>query len=256
MMQRALLLAGFLLAGPLLLAAPARAADPECDTPATFTSLNAPLPHVAAKLAAGEMITVVALGSSSTAGAGASMPSNAYPSRLERLLPRYLPGLKLRVLNKGQNGEEIPQMLARFERDVAAEKPDLVLWQFGTNAILRNNGVSAFAQPMQDGIDRLKATGADVVLIDLQYAPMVLADPDHPAMQAMIAEAAQANRAGLFRRFAIMQHWVTSGQLNLAQQIGPDGLHHNDFGYHCLAKSLAKGLADATRQSLHRISKE
>jgi len=29
-------------------------------------------------------------------------------------------------------GEEAPQMLARFGRDVIAEKPDLVLWQVGS----------------------------------------------------------------------------------------------------------------------------
>lgn len=245
MKRLALLLAGaWLLAGGIK---SADAAGPECDTSPAFTALNAQMPHVAAKVAAGETVTVVAIGSSSTAGAGASQPANAYPARLERLMPRYLPGIKLRVLNKGRNGEEIPQMLARFESDVAIEKPDLVLWQFGTNAILRNNGIAAFAQPLQDGMRRLKAMGADIVLIDLQYAPRVLADPDYPAMQTMIAQTAESNQAGLFRRFAIMQHWAKSGQIDLTGQIGPDGLHHTDFGYLCMAKGLAKGLAQAVR---------
>lgn len=233
------------------LCGPALAADPECDTPEALTALHAALPRVAQKFAARQTVTVVAIGSSSTAGAGASQPGNSYPAKLERLWPRYLPGLQVTVLNMGRNGEEIPQMLDRFEADVAASKPDLVLWQLGTNAILRNNGIAGFAKPMQEGLDRLKSIGADIVLIDLQYAPLVLRDADHTAMQRMIADAASHNRIGLFQRFAIMKHWVESGQMNLAQQISPDGLHHNDFGYHCLAKGLARGLADATRRSLH-----
>ena len=34
-------------------------------------------------------------------------------------------------------------MLDRFERSIATEQPDLVLWQVGTNAVLRDNPETA-----------------------------------------------------------------------------------------------------------------
>ena len=46
------------------------------------------------------------------------------------------------MLNRGVDGEEAPQMLARFETDVIEEAPDLVLWQVGTNSVLRDHPVA------------------------------------------------------------------------------------------------------------------
>jgi acyl-CoA thioesterase-1 len=39
------------------------------------------------------------------------------------------------VLNRGIGGQEGPEELSRFESDVIAEAPTLVIWQVGTNAI-------------------------------------------------------------------------------------------------------------------------
>jgi hypothetical protein len=36
---------------------------------------------------------------------------------------------------KGVGGQEAPIELQRFDTDVIAEKPDLVIWQVGTNAV-------------------------------------------------------------------------------------------------------------------------
>ena len=51
------------------------------------------------------------------------------------------PGHEITVLNRGVNGEEAADMLARLDTDVIAEKPDLVLWQVGTNSVLRDKAV-------------------------------------------------------------------------------------------------------------------
>ena len=49
-------------------------------------------PVVEARLDPGRPLTIVALGSSSTEGAGASGPQASYPARLEALLRAALPG--------------------------------------------------------------------------------------------------------------------------------------------------------------------
>src|SRR5436853_2322136 len=87
-----------------------------------------PLPRTARLLASGKPIKIVALGSSSTYGAGASTSSASYPSRLAEELSRHFPGHEITVLNRGVNGEEAANMLARLDTAVIAEKPDLVLW--------------------------------------------------------------------------------------------------------------------------------
>src|SRR6185312_1463932 len=112
---------------------------PACNGPTGFTRLQEPLLRTSLALTAGDPLVIVAIGSSSTAGVGASSPAASYPSQLEADLRARFPGVPITVLNRGIGGEEAPQMLARFDRDVIAEKPDLVLWQVGTNGVLRDH---------------------------------------------------------------------------------------------------------------------
>src|SRR5687767_10734974 len=105
-----------------------------CDAPAELVRLDHPLPRTERRLAAGLPLTIVAIGSSSTAGAGASSPAMSYPSRLEVELRQQFPRQEIRVINQGANGEDAREMLARWDESVVANNPDLVIWQVGTNS--------------------------------------------------------------------------------------------------------------------------
>ena len=149
--------------------------SPQCSAPKELARLERPLTRTGRLLAAGLPIRIVAIGSSSTAGAGASSPDASYPSRLAAELADRFPDHEITVLNRGVNGEEASDMLARFETTVIAERPDLVLWQVGTNTVLRDNPVAPTSSLIEKGIMQLKAAGADVILIDPQFAPKVIA---------------------------------------------------------------------------------
>ena len=69
-------------------------------------------------------------------------------------------------------------MLARFERDVFAEKPDLVLWQVGSNSVLRDQPLAAAGALIREGLKQLRDAGADVILMNPQYAPKVITKHD------------------------------------------------------------------------------
>ena len=171
---------------------------PSCAVPTDLTRLERPLARTARKLAAGEKLTIVAIGSSSTAGAGASSPAATYPARLEVELKTRFPNKQITVLNRGTNGEDAREMLARFEQSVMAEHPDLVLWQVGTNALLFDRSLDNAGALVVEGIDRLKDNGVDVVLIDPQFAPKVLAKPAiGKLMDFMSVIAKRANVADL-----------------------------------------------------------
>lgn len=236
------------LSSPTSLQAQTAPAGPACTAPAEFTRLGHTLTRMARRLASGEPITIVAIGSSSTAGAGASSPAATYPSRLEADLKTRFPGRTINVLNRGVGGEDASQMLARMDRDVAPERPDLVLWQVGTNAVLSDHALAGEAPLIREGIRRMKALGADIVLIDPQYAPSVL-DKDHDAegMVRLIGAEAKAGNIGLFQRFALMRHWRENQGIAFEMLLSPDGLHMNDWSYDCVARQLGIAIADAVR---------
>jgi acyl-CoA thioesterase-1 len=244
----ALLLAAA-LAAPL---APPAAADPprdSCAAPADLTRLHGRLPRTAMRIARHEALTVVAIGSSSTEGVGASTPAAAYPSRVEAELARRLPRQSVTVLNKGVGGETAVDMLARFDRDVFAAHPDLVIWQVGTNSVLHDTAIAGSREAVEAGIERLKQAGIDLVIMDLQYAPAVLAHPLHRDMVHGIAKLAKEDGVPLFRRFALMRHWVQSAQLDFTSMLAPDGLHLNDLSYGCIGRMLGDAIVDTALPS-------
>jgi len=231
---------------PAALSSPATAPRaPACKVAAEQVRFDRPLPRTARLLVSGEPIKIVALGSSSTFGAGASTSAASYPSRLADELARHFPGHEITVLNRGVNGDEAAEMLARLDRAVIAENPDLVLWQVGTNSVLRDKAVLPHASLLHEGLARLKATGADVVLIDPQYAPRVIAKPNIDGMVSLIATTAKAEHVSRFRRFDLMRHWYQTEHLPFETFVSPDGLHMNDWSYACLAKALGMAIAEA-----------
>jgi acyl-CoA thioesterase-1 len=231
---------------PAALSSPATAPRaPACKVAAEQVRFDRPLPRTARLLVSGEPIKIVALGSSSTFGAGASTSAASYPSRLADELARHFPGHEITVLNRGVNGDEAADMLARLDRAVIAENPDLVLWQVGTNSVLRDKAVLPHASLLHEGLARLKATGADVVLIDPQYAPRVIAKPNIDGMVSLIATTAKAEHVSRFRRFDLMRHWYQTEHLPFETFVSPDGLHMNDWSYACLAKALGMAIAEA-----------
>ena len=242
--------AALLAAFALPLSARAEIPAPSCDTPLDLIRLTNPLSHFGQKLAAGGSITIVAIGSSSTAGAGASSPAKTYPSQLALELKKRFPNNSITVLNRGVGGEEVGDMLKRFDQAVVAAKPDLVLWQLGTNSLIRDHPLADHGATIRDGLNKIHATGADVVLIDPQFAPKVIAKAEAEHMVELIATTAKVENVDLFRRFDVMKRWREADHMAFELFVSPDGLHMNDWSYACMAKGLGLAIAEAAERPM------
>jgi lysophospholipase L1-like esterase len=214
----------------------------------SLAQLDAPIARITKRLDAHEPVTIVAVGSSSTGGSGASSPAYSYPSRLERELRQRFPGAPITVLNRGVNGEEAADMMARMD-NILGLKPDMVIWQLGTNTVLRDGSIPATGELLQAGISRILKTGADVLLIDPQFAPRVNAKPAVNDMVGLIAYVAKKAHVPLFRRYVAMRYWHEDEAIAFDRFIIADGLHMTDWGYSCLARLLADNIATTVSRS-------
>ena len=235
---------GIALAGAVLASgAGAVSATPlPCSAPEAITRFAAPTPALTKAFEANEAIRIVAFGSSSTEGAGASAQDRTYPARLAAMLRRMLPGRQFTVINRGRGGELASDMLARLERDVISAAPTLVIWQTGVNDAIRGVDMGEFHAIVEAGIDRLKAEGIDVILLDAQYYPRALKVKDYPAYQALIRKIATANNVPVFRRYQLMVHLVESGQFSIEELLAKDRFHLNDTSYNCLGAVIAEAI--------------
>jgi lysophospholipase L1-like esterase len=233
------------VASALIVAAAERAAAQSavetCLAANRSLSLGAALPRTAARLKAGEMLRIVAVGSSSTSGLWMLNPDATYPEVMRRELAALRPRTRVEVINSGRVADTVSSTMARLQNDVLAHRPDLVIWQLGTNDVAWGGRADGLKHQIVAGVHALKADGADVILMDLQYAPMVLASSQHEVIQAMIAEVAREEHVGLFSRFSLMRRSIEAG-LPAGALVSWDGLHNSADGYDCVGRALARAI--------------
>ncbi len=208
------------------------------------------MPVLAEHVRAHHPVRILAIGSSSTQGVGASSLQSSYPEQLEDRLEDIWPRSEVDVVNAGVNGETADQTLLRFERALAAPaKPDLVLWQVGTNDAIRGGDEAGFKATLERGIGVAAAADVSLLLIDQQFFPTIKDRPRYERYVAIVAEVAKAYAVPVFSRFALMRDWAERDVALLRSMLSGDGFHMSDRGYACLAGALSRTIESAVAQT-------
>lgn len=218
--------------------------SPPCDVPGSDIAAPASLPIVAAALQKGEQkgekVRILAIGSSSTFGTGASSSSMSYPSQLETILEHALKGVDIVIVNRGIAGEVAETTAERIRNEVALRKPDLVLWQLGTNDALARIPLPEFEDTVRSTIRWLKENQIDVVLVGVQYTTRLVRDENYVAIRDSLQKIAAEEKILYIRRYDAMR-FIAQRHANL-QLMASDNFHLNDLGYQCMAEHVAHAL--------------
>jgi acyl-CoA thioesterase-1 len=215
--------------------------DPRpCETHLDEFRLQHQLPRLKEALRQCRKIKIVALGSSSVAGADGVIP---FPPRLELLFRQHYFGRMIDVINRGIGGQEAPEEMSRIEADVIAEAPTLVIWQVGTNAVYKSYNPDEVRATLAVGLDVIAPWPIDVVLMDSQYTTAIVGSSDKlklaNTIMTLISDVAAQKGVNLFRRFALMKRWVDDG-IPLAEM--DDGakehLHTSEWATNCVTQAL------------------
>ena len=178
-----------------------------------------------AAMEANREVVIVTLGSSSTQGWHSTDVAHSYPAVLQAELAARLPQAHVAVINRGIGGQDAAEMVQRLERDVLDARPTLVIWQVGANGAMRQANPEEFQRLVAAGVQRLQRAKIDVVLMDNQRAPAILASPAHARIEAALDD------------------WQRQGR-PYTEFISTDGIHHNDLGYRCLGLAVAQSVVD------------
>ncbi len=222
-------------------AAPAALVMPEaCRVPASVFVADAKLVHSAKRVVLEKRLSIVAIGSSSTMGMGASSAEAAWPARLEADLRRRLPNVAVTVQNRAKPRETADQMAKRLAKDVLSLKPDLVIWETGTADAVRSIDIDQFGTTLEDGIAAIAAAKADTLLVTPQYArDTVRLIGFQPYIDAM-NQAGLRHDVAIFPRYETMRHWIESGQMKLENVPREDMTKVADMLYDCLGRQIAR----------------
>jgi acyl-CoA thioesterase I len=214
--------------------------SPPCDVPGTDIAAPATLPNITQALQKGEKVQILAIGSSSTSGWGASSKNKTYPSQLEVILEHALKGVDVVIVNRGVAGEVAETTAERIKSEVALKRPDLVLWQLGTNDALARIPQRDFEETVRSTLRWLKDNKIDVVLVGLQYTSRLARDPNYVAIRDSLQKIAATENILYVRRYDAMR-FIAQTRANLQLMAG-DNFHLNDLGYQCMAEHVAHAM--------------
>jgi len=171
---------------------------------------------------------LVCFGDSLTAGFGVD-PGKSYPDVLQAELDRA--GYRYRVVNFGVSGDTTQDGLERLPL-VLAEKPRMVVLEFGANDGLRGQPVSIAQANLARMIEALRAAGITTVLAGITLPPNY--GPDYISRFNAIYPALAAKYKLPLIPFLLAG---AAGHANLMQ---PDGLHPNTEGTRLVANNVAR----------------
>jgi len=211
-----------------------------CVAPGVAFALNAGLDQAATQLGRSKPLRILALGSSSTFGEGASSPDHAYPAQLESILRAELPGVALDVVNAGVSGESAKEAAARLRLLIARHHPSLVVWQLGSKEGVSLTPVDDFEQTVKGALAQLRAADVDAILVGMQWNAILEKSDHYRAIAAALERLSTQERAPLVRRFEAMKAIASSH--GGVEMMSPDGFHLNDLGYHCMAEHVATSI--------------
>jgi lysophospholipase L1-like esterase len=209
--------------------------------------------------AGGEMVTIVALGDSTTAGTpGFSSPLEAPPDGAGDTESQYAYWLRRmhadwHVLNHGINGERSDQIRARFRRDVVEVNPDLVVIIAGVNDIFQGRSSETVQQELWNMYDAARAAGILVVagsIIPFNTATAVQNAHMH-AVNAWIRRES-THRAGM--AFCDTRAAVAAPGDPDRLAASPDGLHPSAEGYRLMATALEPIVERVLREHRNGVS--
>jgi lysophospholipase L1-like esterase len=213
------------------------AQERECPMPERFYTFERSLTKTAKALTSRREVVIAALGGASTMGVAAGGLEFAWPARMASALAERFPRTK--VINLAVGRQTAKRGAERLDHDVIPLKPTLVIWETGTMEAVRGTDVDEFRQTVQTGIDKIRAAGAEVVLMNMQFSRATEAVIHFEPYLVALRELADVNDVPLFHRHGIMRHWAESGALDLRAGDGEKGRELAVKLYDCIGRAMA-----------------
>lgn len=210
----------------------------ECQTPGVRISGDVPLPKVIQALRTRKVIKILTIGASSKGGKANA--EGGYQAVIEEVLEKTIPGVDVKMIDRGISGELARNAAERIRTEVALVEPDLVLWQLGTHDALMHVPVADFKHTVSETLEWLRTHNVDVVLVGLHYLRKLVPDQHYQDIRRTLRVVAEDKKVLWIGRYEAMQ------MIEQARRTGsgpsPNAFTMTDNGYACLSEYVARAL--------------
>lgn len=210
----------------------------ECQTPGIRISGELPLPRITIALRQSKQIKILSIGASSKGGKSNS--DIGYQALIESVLEKTIPGIDVKMIDRGVSGELARQAAERIRTEVALTQPDLVLWQLGTHDALMHVPIDDFRSSVAQTLDWLREHDVDVVLVGLHYLRRLVPDQHYQGIRTALRTIADEKKVLWIGRYEAMQ--VIEQARRTGTGPSPNAFTMTDNGYSCLSEYVVRAL--------------
>jgi lysophospholipase L1-like esterase len=196
---------------------------------------------------------IVILGDSITQAGG---QFGGYIWLMQRYLNRLYPQQPIELINAGISGNRATDLRHRFQQDVMAQHPDLVVINVGVNDVLHSVNPSAdqpsqleqYRQSLTAMIQAAKARNIPVLLLSPTLVSEDLNSPENLRLAEYIAAMAEVSQQTTCQYIDLniaFKHVILTYQRyggNSQNILTRDGIHPNLAGYQIMAYTILLGL--------------
>lgn len=187
-----------------------------CPVSADFATPDEPLDHLAAAVAAGHPINILAVGTASTVDPlHRNGAIESFPYRMVEALQAARPHLTLHLTVLGGRGMTAETMLPLITNALATQHYQVVIWQTGTVEAVRGEPPDVLAAALEEGAERVTSSGANLILVDSQFSRFLRANVDLDPYESVLQQVATMSGVVLFRRYDQMNAWADDGGIDL-----------------------------------------
>jgi lysophospholipase L1-like esterase len=216
-----------------------------CDVPGYLLFGDSELRRVAKSVKEKQRLDIAIIGTGSSTLAGPDGNLRAYPARMEAALKARLPNVEIKVTTHAAARQTAANMSEELKKIVTEEKPALIVWQTGTVDAMRGIEPDEFGAVLNEGVEKIQAAGADVILMNMQYSPrtetMIAVSPYAENMRWV----SQRRGVPLFDRLGIMRHWNDTGTFDFYAPTKAFVVAQR--AHECIGRALATQIIDAAQ---------
>lgn len=228
-------------------AGPAGAAPSACPVPEEVALRDIALPHVREAVSTRQRLDVLVLGGVDMQGRVAGGDGFSAPARLEARLREALPGVAVHVATHAAAHRPASAALADLDGDLLRVRPSLVIWTAGAVEAGRGTDLDDLTDTLQTGIGRIRASGADPILVSLQYAPSIARIVDLEPYRDAVRRVGGANEVPVLDRYEMMRAWSAADLFDLDATEPEARVQVARVLFDCVAAALADPILAALR---------
>ena len=226
---------------------PAWADDIPCSVHGGLSFTGFSLRESRERIVEGKRLVVLVIGGASITGNAAGGRAHSLPARLDARLHAELPGRDIAVVSRHIARGDTRAAAERMAASIRDTGASLVVWETGASAAAAGEDIEMFGIQLESGILAAKQSQADIILMDLQYAPSIARVTNQARYSDAIRGAAEMAAIPILRRSELMHAWSESGELDFDISSAPERVKVARKLYDCLAAMLATGIAGALR---------